>query len=445
MEVSLEVKEGLERCLQVQVPVAEVDRQVEERLAGLAQRTALKGFRPGRVPLSLIRRRFGSQVWAEVVDSVVRESFGKAVQEQQLQPVGAPQLEVKHAHEGEDLRYEAIFDVRPEIRLMEAEKLEIERPVVTISNEDVEAMISDLRRRHGSWVPVERPSKEGDRLRMDYTVRRAGEIFGEPVRGTEVLLGAGMLFPEFEDALHAAAVGDQRTVSVLVPESDPREELRGQRVECDVQISQVMELQLAPLDEKFFASLGVREGGEEAFRAQVRANMEKEIEWLRGRFLRRQLVERYRREHSFLLPRSLVGEEERELHRSFLRSRGMAAEELQNAEPPEGKYRTLARERVAEYLLMHELVRKTGVQVEERSVQERVERLAAGATDAATFVRSCYADARRMALIRNQVAEEKTLEAVLQQVKMHDVPYSFSGMQDLMRDSKQSAPALQVA
>jgi trigger factor len=279
MQVSIETTSGLERRLTVGVPADTVDTEVDARLQQAVKNVRLPGFRPGKVPMKVMRQRFGASVRQEVLGEVMSRSFQEAVVQEKLRPAGTPTIEPRNTGAGSDLEYVATFEVFPEIAVKELTDFNVERPVAEVTGEDVDRIIEVFRKQQGRWEEVERPAAEGDRVTIDYRGTRDGEALRRRQRrrrGT----GARLRTHDsraFEDGIVGMQAGEEKVLSLTFPDEYHEETLRGAAVEFAVTLHKVEGLQLAPLGPDLYAAYGVDGDDEAAFRAEVAQNMEREL------------------------------------------------------------------------------------------------------------------------------------------------------------------------
>ena len=278
MQVSIETTSGLERRLTVGVPAERIESEVDSRLQKAAGNVKLPGFRPGKVPMKVMRQRFGAGVRQEVLGEVMSQSFPEAVVQEKLRPAGQPSIEPKVLEAGKDLEYIATFEVFPEVDVVEIKDFEVEKPVADVSDEDVDNIIEVFRKQQGSWEVVERAAAEGDQVNIDYTGTRDGEAFdGGSATGSDLELGSGRMIPGFEDGVAGMVAGEEKILKLSFPEDYHSEDLKGAAVEFAVTLNTVKEMSPAELDDELFAKYGVDEGGLDAFREEVRQNMKREL------------------------------------------------------------------------------------------------------------------------------------------------------------------------
>src|ERR1700736_3994514 len=235
MQVSLTATGGLERRLEVAVPATEVSTEVEQRLKNISRTARLKGFRPGKAPITVVRKQFGEQVHAEVVSDLMRSSFAQALSQERLTPAGGPRIEPIAMGPGTELKYAAIFEVLPEIKIKPFDSMPIERPSATVTEHDINAMIESMRRQRPVFTAVERPAQATDRVTIDFD----GSIDGQPFdsgegRDVPVVIGSRQSLVELEEGLKGATTGEKRAVSLSFPADSPNKGIAGKTAQLEV-------------------------------------------------------------------------------------------------------------------------------------------------------------------------------------------------------------------
>ncbi|MEM1145972.1 MAG: trigger factor, partial [Pseudomonadota bacterium] len=311
MQVSIETTSGLERRLTVGVPAERIDIEVDSRLKKAAGNVRLPGFRPGKVPMKVMRQRFGAGVRQEVLGEVMSQSFQEAVVQENLRPAGQPSIEPKIVEAGKDLEYTATFEVFPEVDVVEIKGFDVEKPVAEVTDQDVDDIVTVFQTQQGTWDAVERAATEGDKVNIDYVGTRDGEEFdGGSATDSDLELGSGRMIPGFEDGVLGMQAGEEKTLELTFPEDYHNEELKGAAVQFVVTLNRVEELTPAALDETLFAKYGVEEGGEETFRSEVRQNMERELKNAIEGKVKQQVMDALSSAHeSVEVPRALVERE----------------------------------------------------------------------------------------------------------------------------------------
>ncbi|HNR22166.1 MAG TPA: trigger factor [Steroidobacteraceae bacterium] len=423
MQVSLTATGGLERKLEVAVPADQVSAEVDQRLKKIARTARFKGFRPGKAPMGVVRQQYGSQVHSEVVNDLLRSSFADAISQQNLKPATGPRIEPIAMDPGADLKYVATFEVLPEIKLAPVESLAIERPTATVEDSDVEEMLESLRRQRPQFAVVERGAKTGDRVVLDFDGRIDNVAFqGGEGRDMPVVLGAGQVLTEFEQALAGAKAGESRTAVVHFPDDYHGREVAGKTAEFTITVKQVEEASLPALDDAFAAEFGVKEGGVEQLRKEVRESMERELEEAVRNHLRAQVMDALFRENPLEVPQGLVDETVQEMQVEIGRRSG--AKDVSQL-PPREQFIAPARRRVALGLVVGELLRGAALKVDRARVQARLEDIAGSYPNADEMRRAYLQNADAMRQIESSVLEEQLVDWVVERAKVTDKASSF--------------------
>lgn len=424
MQVSVTATGGLERRLEVAIPAAEIDGEVAKRINKISRTARLKGFRPGKAPIAVIRQQYGEQVHGEVVSDLMRSSFSEAVAREKLNPAGGPRIEPIAVSPGSDLKYAAVFEVLPEVRLKPVAELSVEKPVASVEEADLDAMLDTLRKQRPVFNEVIRGAAANDRVTVDFTGTIGGEEFeGGSGQAVPIVIGAGRVMKEFENALIGAKAGETREFQATFGGDHNNPKLAGKTATFNVTVGKVEDQSLAPLDEEFARSFGIADGNIDHLRSEVRANMERELNEAIRQKMRAQVLEGLYTQNPLELPRQLVDEQIQELQVEMLRRAGVKdAKQL----PPRQPFEEPARRRVALGLLMSELVRSAGIRVSREAVQEKLNELASSYSNPDEVRRTYLQNAEMMRQIESQVLEQQAIEWVLGQAKLTEKPATFS-------------------
>jgi trigger factor len=424
MQVSLTATGGLERRLEVAIPAAEIDGEVAQRLKRISRTARLKGFRPGKAPIAVIRQQYGDQVHGEVINDLMRSSFSEAVQREKLSPAGGPRIEPIAMSPGSDLKYAAVFEVLPEVKLKPVTELSLEKPVASVTDKDLEAMLDTLRKQRPAFNEVARVAAATDRVTVDFVGTIDGvEFEGGSGNNVQIEIGAGRVMKEFEDALVGAQAGDKREFKATFAADHTNSKIAGKEATFSVSIAKVEEQSPAPLDDSFAKSFGIEDGSLDSLRNEVRANMERELGEAIRQKLRGQVLEGLFTQNPLELPRQMVEETIQELQVEMLRRAGVRdAKQL----PPREPFEQPARRRVALGLIMGELVRTASIKVSREAVQEKLNELASSYSNPEEVRRAYLQNAEMMRQIESQVLEQQAIEWVLGQAKVSEKPSTFS-------------------
>ncbi len=437
MQVSIEQTSGLERRLKIGVPADEIDNEVTTRLQKAVKTVRVDGFRKGKVPLKVVRQRYGAGVRQEVVGEIVNKTFYEAVTQQDLRPAGRPSIEPVTDEPGRDLEYVAVFEVYPEVTVADLSDIAIKRPVATVSDEDVAAMVKNLREQQSTWNEVSRAAQTGDQVNIDYVGTRDGVPFdGGSAQGTDLELGSGRMIPGFEDAIIGLAAGDQKVASLSFPEDYQAEELRGAAVEFAITVNAVRERQLAELNDEFFARFGITSGGEEKFLEEIRANMERELKTAVKNKVKTRLMNELLARHQIELPKALLDTEVAALRQQMMAQFGGGRGIDENMLPAE-LFMPQARRRVTLGLVIAQIVSSANLKVAEDKVREQIEELAATYEQPQEVVKYYYANQQLLGGIQSAVLEDQVVEHVLNTAQVSEEAVSY---EEAIKPDPQPAP-----
>lgn len=423
MQISVESTGALERRMEVSVPREQIEQAVDERLKQVSRTAKLKGFRPGKAPIKVIRQQFGAQVRQEVLSDLMQSSFSQAITEQKLNPAAGPRIEPISAGPGEDLKYRAIFEIFPEISLKTVDGLAVARPTAEVTDTDIEAMVQNLREQRPRFEAVERESREGDRVTMDFE----GQIDSHAFEGSKgddvaVILGGGRMLKDFETGITGLRAGERKTIAVGYPADYHNKALAGKTATFDVHVKKVDEKQLPPLDDEFCREYGVTEGGMEQLLAEVADNMRRELEQnVRGR-MKQQLLDRLLEANPVEVPKALVDNQVREMQIDTARRIG--AKDASQVPPPE-PFIEPARRRVALGMLIGEIIKTRGVEIDRARVDERLNEMAASYPDPESMLKAYRQNPEALRQVETMVLEDQVIDYLLARAQVTDQPSSF--------------------
>lgn len=376
MQVSVESTGKLERRMRVELPAARIDQEVDSRLKTVGKTAKVQGFRPGKVPPKVVKQRYGQQIREEVLSEIMQKSYADAVQQENLNPAGGPNIQPDKPEESNGFAYVATFEIMPEVELKNLDKIKVKQPVVSIEDKDLDAMIDKLRKQKADWEEVERKSADGDRVIVDFD----GSLDGEPIeggKGTEVpvVLGEGQMLEDFEKALLGVKAGDEKSFKVKFPKDYQAEELQGKKVDFAATIHRVEQEVLPEVDDDFAALFEVSEGGIEKFKEDVKDNMRREADAKVKSDVREQVIDGLMSTNEFEIPQTLKHQEMHALQRDAMQRMGIEDEEQA---PALDNFAEVAEKRVRLSLLVQQLIVDQKMTIDETKVRSRVEEMCAG-------------------------------------------------------------------
>ena len=456
MRISVETTGGLERKLNVAVPAESFESEVQERLKDTAKQVRLPGFRPGRVPMKEVRRRFGTKVRADVAGEVIDRSFSDAVVQEELSPVGQPRVDIVNLAPGADFEYSATFEVLPTFQVTDLTGLEVVRLEAAVTEADIDSMVEDLRKRATIWEEVERPCADGDLV--TYRAQRLpgmddGEEQGEDDDGwtAERNLVIGEDRGPLADALRGHSAGQQTSIDLSKirggdaeagdAESEPSSEAGDgtepaeaeERLDVwTMELTRVQEGHLPEMDAEFFAGYGVEDGTEESFRAQVQQNMQARLDDAVRQHLRNSVMEALRSGHEFPLPSPLV-EDTIAAQRQRYQGMGVNPEFV-----PQEMLAKSAEALVRTQLVVRRIVEEANLSVDPTRLRERIDQYASSFDDPDALVQYIYSEDTRLDRFEAQVLEEQVVEHVAELAQSRTEQCSY--MEALQRASEGDGP-----
>jgi len=411
MLVTVESTGTLERRMRVELPAERIEKEVESRLKSVGKTAKLKGFRPGKIPPNVVRQRYGTQVRREVLTDLMGQSYRDAVVQENLNPVAQPKIEPDVTGNSDGFAFIATFEVLPEVRLKDLEKIEVTRHDIEITDDDCDAMIENLRKQKSTWKTVERESGEGDRVVVDFDGKLKGEsIEGGTGKEVPVVLGQGQMLPDFEKALFGIKADDEKSFKVKFPKDYKAEDLAGKKVEFTIKTHRVEEQELPPLDDSLAELYGVEDGGLDKLRKDVVENMERESDQKLRNDIREQALAGLLEANPIEVPNSLIHQEAHTMQHEAMRQFGIKD---QDQAPPVENFSEGAERRVRLSLLIGQLVEDNNIEIDAGRLRERVEQLCASYENAAEMVTSYLGNPQMMAQIEPLVLEEQAVEWII--------------------------------
>ena len=423
MQVSVESISKLERRMQVQVPAERVSQEIAARLKNLSRTARLKGFRPGKAPIKVIRQQFGVQVHREVIGELLQSSFAEAVSAKQLSPAGNPRIEPQSMDEGQDLRYVATFEVFPDVALQPMDTLELERVTAEVTESDIDAMIERLRKQQMKYSPVTRAAASGDKVTIDFLGKIDGvEFAGGKGENIGIVLGEARMLPELEQGLIGAAPGDHRDISVNFPADYRATELAGKLAVFSTDVKTVEEPVLPEIDEEFCKSFGVTEGGIPKLREDVASNMRRELEQnLRARN-KTAVMEKLYLANPIDVPNAMVESQIRDMQVDAMRRAG--SKDVSQA-PAREPLVEPARRRVALGLIINDLIRRENIVLDPQLANARLDEMVGAYGDSAALKRAYQQNADAMRQVESLTLEDQVVDWVLGHAKVQQKASTF--------------------
>jgi trigger factor len=426
MQTTIENLSALERRLTMAVPTAEIDKQVDERLRRIARTVKMAGFRPGKVPMKLVAQQYGPQVRSEVIGDAVERAFSDALRGQNLRVAGYPRVEPKQGGDNASLEFTATFEIYPEVALGDLSQATIERPVLEVTDAEVDKTLEVLRKQRVKFEPAERAAQTGDRVTIDFVGRIEGAEFpGGKGEDFAVVLGEGRMLADFEAGVAGMQAGESRKVPVKFPDDYHGTDVAGKTAEFEIAVKKVEAARLPEVDAEFARTLGIADGDLARMRAEVRQNVEREVKKRLGADLKNRAMQALLDTTRPELPRALIDMEIQRLvqgARADLESRGM---KMENMPIDPQIFEEQAKRRVALGLIVGEAVKRNDLGAKPEQVRALVEEQAQSYEQPTEVVRWFYSQPERLAEFEGVVVEDNVVAWVLGQAKVADKPVAF--------------------
>jgi len=426
MQVSVETTQGLERKITISVPAESVDVEVKNRLRHIGKTQRINGFRPGKVPVSVIQKRYGQSVRQEVAGELMQRNFVDAIVAEKMNPAGRPSFIAKSNEVGKALEFEATFEIYPEVALTGLDSIKVERPNVEVTDADLDEMFTTLQNQHKTWKENKRKTKNGDKLTLDFTGRVDGEIFdGGEAKGFELELGAGRMIPGFEKEITGMKVGEEKTIKVTFPDDYHAENLKGKEAEFDIVVHKTEGPVLPTVDADFAKLFGVEDGGVEALRTEVSTNMTRELTQAVKAKVKEQVIEGLLEANDVEIPKALIAQEIDVLRKQAMQRFEGQMDPANMPELPADMFEEQAKRRVKVGLLLGEVIKVNELKVDESKVNELIASAASAYEDPKEVIEYYATNKELNQQMQNVALEEQAVELLLESAKVKSKKASF--------------------
>lgn len=427
MQVSVETTQGLGRRITMTIAADSIETAVKSELVNMAKKVRIDGFRKGKVPMTVVAQRYGASVRQDVLGELMSRNFIDAIIQEKINPAGAPQYIPGEYKLGEDFTYSVEFEVYPEVELQGLEAIEVEKPVVEVTDEDVDTMLDTLRKQQATWKDSDAAATAEDRVTIDFTGSVDGEVF-EGGKATDFVLamGQGRMIPGFEDGVVGHKAGEEFVVEVTFPEDYHAENLKGKAAKFDIVLKKVEERELPEFTEEFIKRFGVEDGSIAGLRTEVRKNMERELKGAVRNRIKSQAIDGLVDANNIDVPAALIDGEIDVLRRQAAQRFG--GNENQALELPRELFEEQAKRRVVVGLLLGEVIRTHELKADENRVNALIEDMASAYEDPKEVIEFYSKNKELMDNMRNVALEEQAVEALLEKAKVTEVATNFNAL-----------------
>ena len=429
MQVSVEKTSELSRTMTVCIPEAVVQKKMADRLKSLAREIKIDGFRPGKVPQEVVKKMYGERVRGEIAGDLIKDTYYDALEGQDLKPAGHPHIQPLDEIDG--FKYTAVFEVYPEISLKGIDELEIVRPLSSVSDADVDGMIEKLRVQKQTWRVVDRPAQNSDNVTISFSGTSEGENFTDgKLEDFKVICGQKKMISGFEDNLLGLTAGAHKTFILNFPEDYGNEKLAGKAAEFEVDVVEVEEPVLAEIDEAFIKAYGIEDGLIESFRADVKNNMQRELDQALRSKLKSSVMDALYGKVKLTVPNTLVDVEIESLMKPYIETAKRQKMKLEDLKLPRDSFEDQAKRRVALGLILGEVIQKESIKLDNDKVRSTIEDMAKSYERPEDVVAWYYSDESRLNEVQQMVLEDQVVEWLVAQAKVSDETVNFNDVMD---------------
>ena len=429
MQVSVEKTSELSRTMTVCIPEAVVQKKMADRLKSLAREIKIDGFRPGKVPQEVVKKMYGERVRGEIAGDLIKDTYYDALEGQDLKPAGHPHIQPLDEIDG--FKYTAVFEVYPEISLKGIDELEIVRPLSSVSDADVDGMIEKLRVQKQTWRVVDRPAQNSDNVTINFSGTSEGENFTDgKLEDFKVICGQKKMISGFEDNLLGLTAGAHKTFILNFPEDYGNEKLAGKAAEFEVDVVEVEEPVLAEIDEAFIKAYGIEDGLIKSFRADVKNNMQRELDQALRSKLKSSVMDALYGKVKLTVPNTLVDVEIESLMKPYIETAKRQKMKLEDLKLPRDSFEDQAKRRVALGLILGEVIQKESIKLDNDKVRSTIEDMAKSYERPEDVVAWYYSDESRLNEVQQMVLEDQVVEWLVGQAKVSDETVNFNDVMD---------------
>lgn len=429
MQVSVEKLSNVEHRLTITVPVDTVEQAYKNKISSFAKKANIKGFRPGKAPLGVIKQQFGQDAQHQVFNELIESAIKEAIEETKLNPVNVRQVTPKTIKVDQPLEFTVIFEVFPNIEKVQCEIGSIEKLSVDITPQDVSRVIEQLIKQHTKWKPVDRPAQAKDRVLIDYTsIFEGKEETDKKVQNFPLEIGGKVMIPGFEDGLTGAVAGEERKLQLHFPDDFHIKEQAGKPVEFVVSVKKVYEAEVPVLNGEFIQKLGIKSGKEEDLQQQITKSLEQERDRVVRNHLKEQVFTKLLEQNSLDIPHSMIEREARHLHDEVYQH---DHDHHKHTEEEMKTFESLAKKRVIIGLLIAEIVKKEQLVADNNKVAERIQEIANSYEKPEEVIQWLSSNKENLTNIQAQVMEDQVINKLIEQAAVVEKTMSYAELKRL--------------
>ncbi|MCK5817981.1 MAG: trigger factor [Psychromonas sp.] len=429
MQVVIEEKEGLERELTITNDALIFDEEFDKRVKKLCQTQRIDGFRTGKIPVSVILKRFSKQIEDDISNELAERYFYEAVMAEKIKPASKPTFEHLPRIKGEEFAFKATFERYPEVTNLVFDALEIERIVVSITDKDLNNMINTLRKQQATWKTVERKSQDTDRVTIDFIGTVDGEIFqGGKAEAFKLELGSKRMIPGFESGIIGNLAGTEFVVDLTFPADYQSDDLKGKDAKFAITLKEVEEQILPEINDEFVKKFGIESGGEEVLRSKVKENMQRELSEVLNTENKNLVVDALIEKNEIIAPKGLVEREVEQLRQQLASQYNQKSDSKDIKDIPDlpaELFTDEAEKRVKIILLLAEVIKINDLKLDNDKVKNLIELAASAYDDPSEIIEYYNKNENMLRHVQDIAIEEQAVEFIIEHAKINNINKSF--------------------
>ncbi|AHH46337.1 trigger factor [Francisella tularensis subsp. holarctica PHIT-FT049] len=423
MQVTVEKKEGIHCSLLIEVPANEIDSVVSKEINRTAKTIKMDGFRPGKVPAGMVKKKYGEQIRMEVISDLIPQKYSKAIQDEKLAVAGI-EVELKENKEGQPLKFVANLELFPEFEVTGFEKIEVQKPVVELTDKEVKQMIENLRKQFATFSEVYKVVEKDDKVTIDFVGKKDGEAFeGGTANDIDVIIGSGQMIPGFEDGIIGMKKGEQKTITVTFPQDYQNKDLAGAETTFDITVKKIQQAELPEVNDEFVKKFGVK-GGVDTFENEIKENMQRELKFILQRKVKDQVFKGLREIAKFETPKSLIKREIDAAKQNLLKQMG-GAKGFDVNQLPDNLFEANAKQKVETSLILDSIMNSQEFKAEEAEVESLLDELVQAYEEPEKTKEQIKKNDKEIANLKALVIENKLTDWVLEQAKVTEKTEDF--------------------
>ena len=404
----------LEKSVVIEISKNTLDEKIEKKLIVIGRKAKIKGFRPGKIPKNVLRQHYGSEAYQDVISELIQNGYAESIKNSDFSPISSPNIKPLES-KNDNLRFEASFEILPDITLKDLDKISIIRPEVNITSNDTDSMLEKLRKQKRTWKKITTKSVEGNQINIDFVGKLNGEIFkGGEGKDVNVVLGEKQMIPDFEKALFGLKSGEKKSFKVTFPKDYHSDELSGKKVDFDLIVNCLEEEELPDLDKEFVKEFGIEDGSLEKLREDVNRNMERELNHKINQDIKNQVMQGLLEKNDIPVPISMRDNEIKNMQKESMRQMNIKDEKDM---PPAENFTEMAEKRVKLGLLISKYIEDRELKVDQEKVKKHIEDMFAGYQEPEKLIEQYMGNQQIMSQIQSMVLEEQAFDLMAKEGK----------------------------